>query len=155
MRDDREVQPQLEAPAFHTQATQLVFHSKDPVGSRDYLRCLRGLAELVTPESQGLPSQGYTLYYVCVLAAGGAAGVPTGQPLATYRALLRDKCGSPELPLLEDGADDEHDKGVAAAAAGVIVCVDRPLTSHMGTRKRRACAKQCQVTKQETGHLHE
>ena len=76
-----------EPSMHHLGSEKALGQSKDPVEKRQYLRCLLGLSQLLTPEFRGLPSGQMALYYECVLSAPEAQLVPVGAKERDYRKL--------------------------------------------------------------------
>ena len=121
-------------PLEHTLASSKTFAVKDPIASKAYLRCLLGLADLVSEDKMPcLRSDQPATYYSCVLASDQPQTVPCGQSPAEYKRLL---ALPPAEALLLLQNDDQQQPILASPASSDEV----ELLPSLVDRARRAVA---------------
>ena len=121
----------------HTLTSPRRFLVPDPVSRKSYVRCLAGLAALVTDRGLlELPHDQVSSYYDCVLSAEDPRSVPVGKDHAAYIAILKplgqpgqDRDSEHEGDADED-AQPEGEFGRAKAGVCIVECASQ--------RKRRA-----------------
>jgi len=118
------------APLVHDQVATRVFDTKDPIASKDYLRCLLKLA---AGQLDQLRSDQPAKYYTCVLASSDPSKVRLGQDPAFYKGMLRrgvdDQLGA--------STDDDDVAAIADADTGSNSGQDQPMLSMGGQQKKR------------------